>query len=257
MYSLQYRRVNVQSKLHQAAGKYTATAGLIALVLTGLVVTAGSGRADRDRDDRDRDRDDERWKINQGYRVAPVPLNLVRKNRDLVGLGSYIVNVMSECNGCHSQEAATAYVGNPYLFDSPNRTSHQPKKINPETYLAGGRDFGPFPAPNSPLHIVTRNLTPDFSGKAVGGDSYSDFRETMRTGRDHDKLHPTCPDNEAQTANCVPYPFDGELLQIMPWPSYQDMSDRELRAIYEYLSAIPCIDKNIEGQPQLRHNCGR
>jgi hypothetical protein len=245
----------VQSKLHQAAGKYTATASLIALVLTGLVVTAGSGRADRDRDDRDLDHD--KWKINQGYRVAPVPLNLLRKNRDLVGLGSYIVNVVSECNGCHSQGPATAYVGNPYLFDPPSLTVHQPKKVNPATYLGGGRDFGPYPAPNSPLHIFSRNLTPDISGKALGGDSYSDFREIIRTGHDDDKLHPTCPANTPQTDKCVPYPFDGSLLQIMPWPAYQDLSDLELRAIYEYLSAIPCIDTVIEGQPQLRHNCGR
>ena len=32
---------------------------------------------------------------------------------------------------------------------------------------------------------------------------------------------------------------DGGLLQVMPWPIYRHMSDRELRAIYEYLRAIP------------------
>jgi hypothetical protein len=31
----------------------------------------------------------------------------------------------------------------------------------------------------------------------------------------------------------------------MPWPTYSKMSDRDLRAIYEYLSAIPCL----EGDP--------
>jgi hypothetical protein len=25
----------------------------------------------------------------------------------------------------------------------------------------------------------------------------------------------------------------------MPWPVYQDLTDRDLRAIYEYLAAIP------------------
>jgi len=33
----------------------------------------------------------------------------------------------------------------------------------------------------------------------------------------------------------------------MPWPAYQDMSENDLRAIYEYLSAIPCV----EGDPGL------
>ena len=42
--------------------------------------------------------------------------------------------------------------------------------------------------------------------------------------------------------NCVqPFVGDGDLLQIMPWPSFAHMSDNDLEAIYEYLSAIPCI----------------
>ena len=28
---------------------------------------------------------------------------------------------------------------------------------------------------------------------------------------------------------------------IMPWPAFQNMTDHDLREIYEYLSAIPCI----------------
>jgi hypothetical protein len=34
----------------------------------------------------------EQWKIQQGFAIAPVPLNLSGKNRELVGLGSYIAN---------------------------------------------------------------------------------------------------------------------------------------------------------------------
>ena len=34
---------------------------------------------------------------------------------------------------------------------------------------------------------------------------------------------------------------DHDLLQVMPWPIFSKMTDREQRAIYEYLSAIPCI----------------
>ena len=37
-------------------------------------------------------------------------------------------------------------------------------------------------------------------------------------------------------------PPDGPpILQVMPWPVYGKMSDRELEAIYEYLRAIPSI----------------
>jgi hypothetical protein len=45
----------------------------------------------------------------------------------------------------------------------------------------------------------------------------------MRTGIDYDHAHPQM----------------GPLLQVMPWPTYQNMTDRELRAMYEYLRAIP------------------
>ncbi len=45
----------------------------------------------------------------------------------------------------------------------------------------------------------------------------------MRTGIDLNHLHPQI----------------SPLLQVMPWPTYQEMTEHELRAIYEYLSAIP------------------
>ena len=32
---------------------------------------------------------------------------------------------------------------------------------------------------------------------------------------------------------------NGRILQVMPWPVYQDMTERDLRAIYEYLRALP------------------
>ncbi|MFN7983550.1 MAG: hypothetical protein U0Q11_17020, partial [Vicinamibacterales bacterium] len=168
--------------------------------------------------------DGDEAKVRRGLEIAPVPLNFGRKNRELVGLGSYIVNAVGECNGCHSAGPQTEYLpgGNPFLG--------QPALENPATYLGGGRDFGPYPFPTSTTHIVSRNLTPDHTGRAIGGDTFEEFRETIRTGHDPDQLHPN-----------LPPPFRGDLLQIMPWPAYRDMSDRDLRAIYEYLSAVPCI----------------
>jgi len=168
--------------------------------------------------------DGDESKIRQGFEVAPVPLNLANKNRALVGLGSYIVNTQGECDGCHSAGPVSQFLpgGNPYFG--------QPTQINPATYLGGGNDFGPYPFPNSPTHIVTRNLTPDHTGLPIGGDTFEEFLHTIRTGEDPDHLHMN-----------LPPPFRGDLLQIMPWPAYRNMTDRDLRAIYEYLSAIPCV----------------
>jgi hypothetical protein len=53
--------------------------------------------------------------------------------------------------------------------------------------------------------------------------TFDQFKLVIRTGIDLDKAHPQF----------------GPLLQVMPWPVYQSMTDQDLRAIYEYLSAIP------------------
>jgi hypothetical protein len=240
-----------RSRLEKIAKNAAAAGVLVALATTIALITASSGRAANDNNAEQ----DQKLKIQIGFQVAPVFLTYDRKDHDLVGLGSYIVNVTGDCNGCHSAGPATEYTGNPNLFAPPSLTVHQIKKVNPATYLGGGRDFGPFPAPNSPLHIFSRNLTPDVTGKPEGGHSYSDFVQIMRMGTDFDKIHPTCAANTAQTASCVPYPFDGSLLEIMRWPSFQSMTDADLQAIYAYLSAIPCIDTVVDGQPQLRNTC--
>lgn len=183
-------------------------------------------------------------RIQIGLAAAPVPLNLTGRNPALVGLGSYYVNVVGDCNGCHSAGPQTEFVrgGNPYM--------NQPTRVNPATYLGGGRDFGPL-IPGS-AHIISRNLTPDSTGLPEGGATLADFIHTIRTGLDDDHLHPTC--TGAPNAGCIPPPFDGDLLQIMPWPTLRAISDNDLRAIYEYLSAIPCVQGNYPGESP--HRCG-
>ena len=46
----------------------------------------------------DNDQNDRESKIQIGFRIAPVKLNLDGKDRSLVGLGSYIVNGENDCN---------------------------------------------------------------------------------------------------------------------------------------------------------------
>jgi len=43
-------------------------------------------------------------------------------------------------------------------------------------------------------------------------------------------------------------------LQVMPWPNFKDLSDHDLRAIYEYLKAVPCVEGNYPGETASR--CG-
>jgi len=219
----------------QIACVFAAGAGL---TITASLFTSHQAKAEDDH----HDRGDIRVRI--GFSVAPVPLNLKGKNEELVGLGSYIVNVASECDGCHSAGPQSQYApgGNPYFG--------QPEHLNPATYLGGGRNFGPL-IPGS-ASIISRNLTPDASGRPIGGDSFEKFLHTIRTGIDPDHLHPTCAG--APDASCIPHPFDGNLLQIMPWPAYKSLTRSDLRAIYEYLSAVPCVQGNYPGEDP--HRCG-
>lgn len=206
------------------------------MAMAGMLVSSPRGRAD-DRDDRDDEKDP---RIEQGFDIAPVPLNLAGKNRKLVGLGSYLVNTIG-CNDCHDTGPRNQFVkgGNPFFG--------QPKKINPATYLGGGRDFGELAAPPiGSAHIISRNLTPTpKTGLPEGDHTFAEFKDILRHGKDFDHLHPTC--TGAPNSGCIPAPFDGDLLQIMPWPNFKDLTDHEIHAIYEYLKAVPCVQGNYPG----------
>ncbi len=223
----------------------TAGAALAALVVFGLLIVQPSGGAASDAGSQD-----EQQMIQIGMKVAPVPLNTVGKDPDLVGLGSYLVNVTSDCNGCHTKDNSSEFLptGNPYLLMPPHGPFTGIKQTNAATYLGGGNDFGEFPSPGGAVHIISRNLTPDKSGRAEGGRTLSEFMHIIRTGVDLDKDHPNCPTN---TPNCLLPPFNGALLQVMPWSGYQNMTDRQLTAIYTYLSSIPCLEGG-PGEPPSR-----
>ncbi len=185
-------------------------------------------------------------KVTRGFQVAPVPLNMQGKDFALVGLGSYLVNAGSDCNSCHNsgQTLDGMFLAgqNPYRLMTGMMFPQQ-KKVDPTTYFGGGQDFGTVDfgdtSPTDP-DIISRNLTPDKTGKAEGGHTFGEFMQIIRTGIDMDKAHPNLPAG-----------FDGTRLQVMPWPTFQNMTDRDLRAIYEYLSAIPCLEGG-PGEPADR-----
>src|ERR1019366_606000 len=162
-------------------------------------------------------------RIQQGLAIAPVPLNMAGLDPSLVGLGSYLVNAVGDCNGCHTG-------GTPPNFNyvaGKNPYFGQPTKVDPTVYLSGGQDFGPALPSSDPTvyvgpDIIARNLTPDKTGLPEGGHSYADFLQIMRNGTDMDHLHPTCVATSPapKPANCIPAPVHGDLLQVMPWPTF-------------------------------------
>ena len=155
-------------------------------------------------------------RIAQGFAIAPVPLKYDKKDKAAVGLGSYLVNAVGGCNDCHTNPPYR-YEGDPSLG--------QNKVVNSKHYLAGGTQFGPF---------VSRNITPEDIGTPPHhkflpeGHTFEQFLNIIRTGL-NDDFDPTKP----------PIPPNTPLLQVMPWPVYQSMTDHDLKAVYEYLKAIP------------------
>jgi hypothetical protein len=147
-----------------------------------------------------------------GLRLAPVQLNFGNRDHLLVGLGSYMVNQVASCNDCHTSPSF-APGHDPFLG--------QPKQINANVYLAGGHAY---PADDGET-VFPPNITPDSTGKPAGL-TYRQFVLAMRYGQD---------------------PAANRLLQVMPWPSYQDLTHLDLRAIYEYLSSIPSLPCNGNG----------
>jgi len=237
--------------------------------------------------------EDESSLIARGFAIAPVPLNLAGRDRELVALGSYLVNAVGDCNGCHSSGSPSSLFIYPYKAGG-NPYFGQPEALDPTVYLNGGAFFGMVGTPTGPFRyagpaIITRNLTPNYAGVPEGGNSLARFMQILRNGTDFDHIHPSCSpaqlsiinqppagittvaELEAAVNYCIPGgPIpgtnfnnqpDGNLLQIMPWVTFSHMTDHDIEAIYEYLSAIPCIDNTIsmppDGAPnELRNDCG-
>jgi hypothetical protein len=189
--------------------------------------------------------------VQLGFAIAPVHLNLNGLDPALVGKGSYIVNSKADCNGCHVSPDLSPQ--DPIGFlpgrDPYFRPFTPPAQVNPASYLGGGMPFGPFPGRGiggqGPLLVYSRNLTPGCdtapctNPRPEGGHTFQEFLTIIRTGHDFDHAHPACPTLGVE--GCASPPLNGDLLQVMPWPSYTNMSDDDTRAVYEYLSAIPCI----------------
>ena len=197
--------------------------------------------------------------IQEGLAISPIPvkqLDFSRKNPAMVALGSYLVNGTSDCSGCHSLPKFLRVGGpgsNPAVGDpfegTPTTQSVSGRLVanfNTQHFLAGGRCFGSATGNHA---FMARNLTPDAHG-LPHGLTLTEFIKVMRTGEDiHCTKYPTDP-------ICAIGP-DTAVLGIMPWPSYHNMTDFDLEAIYTYLSALPpatACNTPADGCPAITDN---
>ena len=178
----------------------------------------------------------DRNRVEQGFAISPIPtsqLSLNGKDIQLVGYGSYLVNAMGDCSGCHSfpqylvkgdTAGSNPAAGDPYqgIPSTQSVTGQLVANFNVKHYLAGGQCFGPF---------MARNLTPD-AHSLPEGLTEAEFVKVMRTGEDiHCEKSPRDPICKLGPPTPV--------LQVMPWPTYHSMTDLDLKAIYTYLTALP------------------
>ena len=136
------------------------------------------------------------------------------------GLGSYLVN-SAGCNDCHTWPNY-APGGNPF--------ARQTKQVPLANFLAGGRLFA-LPTEN----VCSRNLSPAQGSHKPAGLSRADFRYVLQTG---------CDPQDANFRD----PQTCELLQVMPWPNYQELSKTDLNAIYSFLSVLPHAEPGAAAQ---------
>lgn len=157
----------------------------------------------------------------QGVAISPIPfdkLNLKNRPRALVALGSYLVNGVGDCGGCHTfphflrpggtvpgtNGNATGNLmslgsdptsGNPYI-DGPEQSQSGQLKANSNADTAHGvvthtskgipiYQYNHFLAGGRCFgFFMSRNLTPDDDSGMPRGLTEAEFIQVMRTGKD-------------------------------------------------------------------------
>jgi hypothetical protein len=147
-----------------------------------------------------------------------VPVNLKLAGKNPDSV--YLGSYLVNAIGCSDCHTNPQYVGNPFAGD--------PIQINAAAYLGGGRSFGP--------GVISRNITPDAAGQPAGM-SFFKFTQAMRNGVDFDNIHP--------------------VLQVMPWPRFRYLTDRDMQAVYDYLSTIPCLEGDPGVSTSPTHRCAQ
>jgi mono/diheme cytochrome c family protein len=134
----------------------------------------------------------------------PAPVMTAPTTPEAIERGRYLVHHVAACIGCHSPVQDTV-----------------PGEPPVESKLGAGRDFGEIP--NYPVHIRSRNLTPD-RDTGIGGWTDGEIARAMREGvsRDGTPLFPQ-----------------------MPYKTYREtLSDGEVLDIIAYIRTLKPVNNN-------------
>ncbi|MFH4965499.1 c-type cytochrome [Gaetbulibacter sp. M235] len=154
--------------------------------------------------------------------------------QDQITRGKYLVNTIG-CNDCHSPKIMTEKgpIPDPNRLLSGHDSNEALPPFNPETikgYVLFNMNSTAVVGPWGTSFAA--NLTPDATG--IGSWSDEQFLRAMKQGK-YKGL-----ENSRQ------------LLPPMPWPSYSQMPDEDIKAIFTYLKSIKPVE-NIVPQPIEPH----
>jgi hypothetical protein len=159
--------------------------------------------------------------VNRGIAMQPVPIPMAQFDlmtlgeRSQFGRGSYLVNAVAGCNDCHT---------NPSRDPTTNN-------INTAAYLSGGGVFSiaALLGPTGPAQTgITRSMAANLTG-AVNGffaephTTFALFQSIIMEGKHVDDTPPA------------------PLAPPMPWPTYRNMLQDDLAAIYQYVATVPKV----------------
>ena len=137
----------------------------------------------------------------------------------MVGEGSYLINALGDCAGCHGS-APNSFLGGGCAA---------PTEAGPPA--CSGITF------NEGIFTVTsRNLTPDPGTGMVLTEQQ--FVDEMRTGAD---FHSAQVDGGPS-----------ETMLVMPWLNYRWLSLYDLQSMYAYLQVIPGVSNNVPAPTKTR-----
>ncbi len=161
-----------------------------------------------------------------------------KANSKMVARGKYLVDVEG-CDDCHSPKKFTPQGPVPdmtrRLSGSPSTNAVPPVPSN----VLGPDKWGALALPDltgwcGPWGIsFARNLTPD---KQTGLGSWTEemFVKALRTGKDMGTGR--------------------DILPPMPWQSFRNMSDEDLKSIFAYLQTLPPISNQVHDPiPPMGH----
>ncbi|WP_029037890.1 hypothetical protein [Salinimicrobium xinjiangense] len=170
---------------------------------------------------------------SKSYTPEEQPVNLSLE--ESIRRGEYLVTIM-DCHACHSPKIMTPQgpVPDPNRLLSGFDASQPLEELSKEEKITSKKWVLFHPQMTSAIGpwgtTFAANISSDDTG--IGTWSYEQFKKALTEGR-YKGLVNTRP-----------------LLPPMPWQTYQDLEDKDVRAIYDYLKTTTPIE-NIVPAPQL------